>query len=817
MFFFNQHFYITHLKERDERSANQTARSVIKSLNDDEEKSLETRSLPGTPPPLAVKIPQPTLSGPSSDPGRAPSPTSSKIQAPSMDREMNEMNRRLLNTRRVWEATSWTETQSSDAQLVASSSSIGGVATVKDVEKKATPMREISNEPSSPSKVSSEITPTTSSTNVDSSKARDEKPVTTGFSNIPKRPEQQVCKVKPQQQQPVAMAQQASTDNDVIRLPQTKSSADRNLGIGSQSPLSEFMLQRQSALFASSAGDNSVYATESFRSQPTNQFASLSSGQVSHSVSALSQHTLSSLHVGNLYGSPMTWQMMPTSSSMQQQSQGQQGSALQQQQQAKTHITYPTAPNHASLFTSPSLGGAGNTSLIMPYDSTFDQRNNSNMQRQPISIVPIPQQQQQSPHPNQQSSGLINIPPTVSGTGGRPTMRRDHLYRSVPSEQLAMLMNQTNTAGLPLHQQHLIAQHQQQTQQNTDLTKHVNAKPFEPTTQASTPPLIANTPIMQQSMPHMQQQQMVSTVFRPGSAHSNHLGTVGPPRQHHVQALSNHNQQRQQQQQQSLMQAHQQRQNMQATQQQHAPLVANVMPRQAQPMNLAATKQQPADRLSNFQQQQQHYSKANTSLHHHHPNMNALNSRRQPPMSHVQQISNQSIPTHFNIQQQQQRSHQQRVATAAAGMNFPSPIQRPSALQQQQHGNYSPLQQQPLPPQQSIQQQPQPVTDFKKIQRQKMLADTKKYFQQQQEKHVPSSISSTSIDQEKLDEKPLKNGTTSSVIKDLHPETTDNKQNPPIQQQSNKLKTQAPIVGDSASVAGAKNRVTPSGPVPSKV
>lgn len=801
-------------------------------MNDDEEKSLETRSLPGTPPPLAVKIPQPTLSGPSSDPGRAPSPTSSKIQAPSMDREMNEMNRRLLNTRRVWEVSSWSETQGTDSQLVASSSSIGGVATIKDVEKKAAPMREISNEPSSPSKASAEITPTTSSTNVDSSKAGDEKPVTTGFNNISKRPEQQVCKVKPQQQQPVALTQQASADSDVIRLPQAKSSTDRsNLGIGSQSPLSEFMLQRQ--LYASSTGDNSAYATESFRSQPTNQFASLSSGQVSHSTTALSQHALSSLHVGNIYGSPMTWQMMPTSSSMQQQSQGQQqGSTLQQQQQAKTHITYPTAPNHASLFTSSSLGGAaGNTSMIMQYDSTFDQRNNTNIQRQPISIVPIPQQQQQqSPHLNQQqATGPIGMLPN-SATGGRPAMRRDQLYRSVPSEQLAaMLLNQSNTAGLPLHQQHLIAQ--QQAQQNTDLTKHVNAKPFEPTTQGSAPPLIANTPIMQQSMQHMQQQQMVSTtVFRPNSAHSNHLGTVGPPRQHHVQATHN-----QQQRLQSLIQANQQqRQNIQATQQQHAPLVANVMPRQAQPMNLAAAKQQSADRSPNFQQQQQHYSKANTS-HHHHPNMNppsmnALNARRQQHMNHAQQIpmSNQSIPNHFNVQQQQQqRSHQQRVATAA-GMNFPSPIQRPSPIatsvlqQQQQHGNYSTLQQQQqqplshqsLPPQQ---QQP-PVTDFKKIQRQKMLADTKKYFQQQQEKHAPSpSISSTTTDQEKPDEKPLNNGTP-PVIKDLHPETTDNKQIPPIQQQQpNNLKTQGPTVGDSASVAAAQNRATPSGPVPSKV
>ena len=793
-------FITLHPKERDERSANQTARSIIKSLNDDEEKSLETRSLPGTPP-LAVKIPQPTLSGPSSDPGRAPSPTSSKAQAPSMDREMNEMNRRLLNTRRVWETLSWSETQgsSSDTQVVVSSS-IGGVTVAKNVEKKAAPLREISNEPSSPSKASVEITPITSSTNCDSLKARDEKPVATGFNNLAKRPEQQVCKVKPQQQQPVAMTQQSSVDVDVIRLTQTQSSTDRNLGIGSHGPLSKFMLPRQSALYASS-GDNSPYAAESFRSPPISQFASLGSSQVSHSA-ALSQHALSSLQVGNLYGSGMTWQMMP-SSSMQQQSQGQQQGSTIQQQQPKTHITYPTAPNHGSLFTSSASLGAANTSLIMQYDSNFDhQRTNSNMQRQPISIVPLPQHQQ-SQHPNQQGNGLIGMLPNTVAATGRQAMRRDQLYRNVSSDHLAMLLNQTNTAGLPQHQQHHLLAQQQQAQ-NTDLTKHVNAKPFEPTTQNPGGPLIANPPIMQQSM-HMQQQ-MVSTIFRP-AAQSNQLGTVGHSRQHHVQSMPSH-QQQQQQQQQSLVSLSQQRQNMQLTQQHHAPLVAPVIPRQAQPMNMTA-KQQLTDRSPNFQQQQQqHYSKTS---HHHHQSMATLNSRRQQPMSHVQQLpmSSQSMPNHFNIQQQQQqqRSHQQRVVTA--GMNFPSPIQRPSQIpppmlqQQQQHGNYSALQQQQLQPPQ--QPPPPPVTDFKKIQRQKMLADTKNYFKQQEQQHTPSS---TSTDKEKADEKPLSmNGSTTS--KDLHQETTVDSQPIPTQQKNN-LKTQAPTVGDSVA---AIKRATPSVPV----
>ena len=686
---------------------------------------------------------------------------------------MNEMNRRLLNTRRVWESSYRSETQGSPSEAPSSS---------KQTEKKAAPMRENPIKPSSPSKAS-ENEPAT--TNVDSSKAGDEKPTATSFNNIAKRPEQQVCKVKPQQQQPVAMGTQPGKV-DVIRYTQaSESSTDRNLGMGS--PLSTLMMPRQGALYGNS--ESSAYATDTFRSTPNNnQFASLASGQVSHSA-ALSQQALSSLQVGNLYGSGM-WQLMPTSSIQQQQSQAQQSSMPQQQQQqpTKNHITYPATPNHGSLFTSPS-SLAGNTSLIMQYDSNFDQRN-TNMQRQPISIVPMPQQQQ-----SQQANGLIGMVP--SSVAGRPGMRRDQHYRNVPSEQMAML------AGLTAQQQHHLLAQQQQAQ-HTDLTKHVNAKPFEPTTQASAPPLIASPPIMHQPPMHMQQQ-IMSTVFRPSTQSSQ--GTI-LPRQHHVQSLSNHHQQQQHQ---SLMQSQQRHSNIQTNQ--HAPLVASVMPRQALPMNMSG--KQPSDRPGNFQQQQQqHYSKVNTNLHQQrHPNMAAMNVRRQPPMSHVQQLpmSTQSVPqNHLNLQQQQ-RNHQQRnvPAPVSAAMNFPNPIQRPSQMGQTQHINYSTLpQQQQLPPSSVQQQQPPALTDFKKIQRQKMLADTKKYFQQNQEKRHGGALPPSTAggnDKEKPDEKPIHiNGTSSEnnlILEKTASQVQGNITKAPsaanVQQQN--LKTEGPLVGDSES------------------
>lgn len=666
-------------KDEDERNANQTARSVIKSLSDDEERSLETRSLPGSPP-LVVKIPEPIVSGPSSDPGRAPSPN--KTQAPTMDQEMNEMNRRLFNTRRVWETSPWSEAKEATSNTQAIVSSIGVVDTGSSEMTADTSASLLESDPVVSVKAP-ESAPSTDSVN-----KTDEKPSLSGFSNMTKRPEQQICKVKPQQQ-----AQQPNAQpHEAARLNQPKSEGERTINTNTQNPLSKlsYMLpvnNRENALYATSENNYS----ESFRSA-TNQFTTLGS-----SGPTLPHNQLSSLQVGNagnLYGTGMTWQMMS-------------GSTIQTQQTQKS-VPYPSQ-NHGSLFTSPV--SLSSNPMIMSYDSNFDhQRTSSSMQRQPIPILPL-QQQQQTQHPNAINS-IMGVIPTTVHASGRP-LRRDQLYRNsdaLNNPNITLLLNQATS--LP---QHLAIAAQQHAQQNTDLTKHVNAKPFQPTTQ--TPPLMQSPPIMQQSVP-IPQHQIHAAMFRPQS--STQRG-VAPPRQHHSQNLPG----------QSLLQ-NQQRQNIVQMQQQANPLVAPVRPR---PLQQSMNPSKPSvDRSINM-----NYLKGSAPH-----SVNVNNARRQPQMNHVQ-LSNQALPNHFVassiIHQHQQPQHHvhrsvgpiQRPSSNQHIPNFPST----AIAQQVQH----PSQQQPIVTNETI--------DFKKIQRQKMLEDTKKYFQKEQQ-HGPTG--SPSI--EKMEENP---------------------------------------------------------------
>jgi len=644
-----------------------------------------------------------------------------------MDQEMTEMNRRLANTRKVWETVS----------------SMGAKSSSSDTHQTSVSLMEKVNEPVSPTKSLPDTTPTPSlAPGADATKLAEEKPsIAPGFATVSKRPEHQVCKVKPQQQQP--------SHEDVIRLNQSKQVTASTRSISNmnvqQNPLSKYsyiLPVRQNALFAGS--DSNTYP-DSFRSA-NNQYASLANQAHSspHSATTIPQQQrdvlLSSLQVGsvgNIYGSTalqgtnnplLAWQMISTST-MQQQQQAQQ----QPVQQPPKTLAYPS-PNHGSLFTSaPSLTNP----LMMPYDSSYDQRT-SNLQRQPISLVQLSQQQQQQQqqhhtqhHPQNQSNGLVGIIP--SNATARP-LRRDQLYRNMHSD----LQMNTQNINLLLQQQHLAAQ-----QQNTDLTKHVNAKPFEPTTQT---PNIQSPPIMQQSLPMTQQ--IASTMFPQSTSQ---LASAAP-RHQHIPNLT------------TQPQLHAHRHNIQANlqQQQPSPLIAPVRPR---PLTNNTSLKPSVDR-PNMQQ----YAKGNMQ------NV-ALNSRRQAPMGHnIQQhlsMSNQSLPNQYVTQTAgsvQQRNNQRNL-----GINMPGPIQRPSqqvpnqtatphvnypSLQHQQQQQH--LQQQHHHPQQPLQHHQQPVQqqpvaanapdEFKKIQRQKMLEDTKKYFRkQEQEKTVAPSNPLT--EKEQIDDK----------------------------------------------------------------
>lgn len=709
--------FVLSQSQDDEHNANQTARSVIKSLNDEEEKSLETRSLPGTPPPLVVKIPEPTLSGPSSDPGRTPSPTN-KGQAPSMDHEMNEMNRKLFNTRKVWESTP------SDNQVAVVSS----ITVTSSSEENAVPVSIIdTKQPASPTKSLPDTVPISSA--ADLSKSAEEKPsIAPGFSSVPKRSEQQICKVKPQQQQP-------AHNEDAARLNQAKVSIDRTINVPSPLSTSKYasytLPNRHNTLYANT---ESAYG-EPFRS-PNNQFASLGNQVRSspHSASTIAQHqrdAMLSLQLGNLYGTSnplLTWQMIPSSSIPQ-------ATPQASQQQPKT-VAYP-APN-ASLFTSQSP--LTSNQLLMQYDTNFDlQRSSTPLQRQPVNILPLHQQQQQQQtqqHAVSQTNALVGMIPTTAALNpSQRPLRKDQLYRNLNPESaqnMAFLLNHNTVL-----QQHLAAQQAQ----NTDLTKHVNAKPFEPTTQAQAP-LIQSQPVMQPTMPIAQQQQLVNTIYRPSSA-------ANAPRQ--VQNIN-----RQQ------MLPTQQRQNIPSSMR-HQPnqLIASVRPRPVQPMNhpnsISRSQMNVSDRMAGMTIQ---YPKNNMQ-----PSL--PNSRRQGPIGQVANLSSQALPNPYvHTSGMQQRTNPRNLNMPS----LPGPIQRPSQSDQVHHMNYASLQPKQT---QAVQQQQQPIVqqspivndsgDFKKIQRQKMLEDTKKYFQeQQQQQHNTTSISP---EKENLGEEALSNRSTAITEK----------------------------------------------------
>lgn len=92
----------------EEENAKDTARSVIKSLGDENEKNLETRSLPSSTPPLAVEIHPPGPStGPSSDPGIAKGPV---MTGPtSMSQEVSEMSKKVQSLKVLWDTPSLPE------------------------------------------------------------------------------------------------------------------------------------------------------------------------------------------------------------------------------------------------------------------------------------------------------------------------------------------------------------------------------------------------------------------------------------------------------------------------------------------------------------------------------------------------------------------------------------------------------------------------------------------------------------------------------------------------------------------------------------
>ena len=325
----------------------------MKSITGDEERSLETRSLPGSPS-LAVKIPEPTLCGPSSDPGKVPDPNIKF--ASSIAQEMNEMNRKLLDAKKAWDETptAWSDSASKvkTVSVVSSSSAADSVPAHTECLPTVSKFEQLS---------------TVSITEVKSTEEKTSQP----FPN--KRPEQQnICKVKPQQQIP-------SEDN--------RSYISTNLqhgvsNLSSQSNRSRYVLnmdrQVQPNIY------ESVYSDQ-LRTQG-NQLAFSRLGhihamdQVVPPMSQRPEMVLSSLPVGNpnshLFGidpsiqnnqnALLAWQMVSTTNV----------------QPTKT-LHYPAQHHQGSLFTSPV--SISSSQLVMPYGGAFSpQRSTAGIQRQAL-------------------------------------------------------------------------------------------------------------------------------------------------------------------------------------------------------------------------------------------------------------------------------------------------------------------------------------------------------------------------------------------------------------------------------------------------
>lgn len=706
----------------------------ITTLSNDEERSLETRSLPGTPP-LAVKIPEPSPPGPSSDPGRGPSPPNiEKGLAPNVTqeemKEMNEMNRRLLNARRAWDDT---PTTWSDTPTVVSSTATSEVAPpVPPVDTSApTPNIEDVAIPGSPSKTEASA-PTIEAHH---QKTAEEKVSVSGVVFPNKRTEQQVCKVKPQQQLPTEEIKPYQTTTRQTRSqvarPNTQNQQQKYASYGLPIDRSLQPTAGSSTLYTS----DSVYNTEQHRSQQNSQalnFQSLAPGRsISTSVSPHSQQrdmVLSSLQVGNMY-SANTLQVS--------QSQFLAWQVTQSVQPTKT-VPYQTY-TQGSSFTSP-VSIAANSPVIMQYGTSFppQQRSTSDMQRPHVNLLPMQQHQP----PGQQGGRLVGMMPS---RGGGSHVRRNQGYQQLQStsdghmvnpNQMPLMM-EPGTANInhaqqlsrqqqmtqqQLANQHMAAGQQMHGQQrSTDLMKHVHAKPFEPGT-SQTPPLMQSPPVVAPSSLPLQLHQ------HQGQQSPQQQGQLAPSvfnqpthQDHHVQNMHNNFSQ-------TMMQARQH--NVQHGVQhmhQHQPLVASVRPRSIQEQSLTngtgSLTMGNQDRVNNI-------SPFNTPFMTNNMNYKGRNSRMNLQVA----VPQTALTNQFAAQHALQQTGHGTSRSPTVALNLvsgPGPIQRPPQVHQQPN----------IPHDKSFVMNRGGAAhdgEFKQTQRQKMLEDTKKYFQQDQKQDQKS-------------------------------------------------------------------------------
>lgn len=382
-----------------------------------------------------------------------------------------------------------------------------------------------------------------------------------------------------------------------------------------------------------------------------------------------------------------------------------------------------------SSFTSP-VSIAANSPVIMQYGTSFPpQRSTSdpNMQRQQhVNLMPMQQHQ-----PGQQGGRLVGMMPS---RGGSHVRRNQYPLQSasdshiVNPNQMPLMLEPTAAPNMnhpQMSRQQMSAQQQQMTnqqlanqqlhgqQRSTDLMKHVHAKPFEPTSQ--TPPLMQSPPVAaapsslplqmhqhqgQQQSPQQQQQQLGASVF-------NQPASITHP-EHHVQNIHNNFSQQ-------MMQPRQH--NVQHMQ--HQPLVASVRPRSIQEQSLtngtASLPMGNQERVNNI-------SPFNTPFMTNNVNYKGRSSRVNMQVA----VPQPALSNQFAQHALQTGHGQSRSPTVALNLvSGPGPIQRPQVHQQTTlpHDNKSYI----------VDRAAAQDGAFKQTQRQKMLEDTKKYFEQQQQ------------------------------------------------------------------------------------
>ena len=502
------------IHSREEENAKDTARSVIKSLGDDDEKNLETRSLPSSTPPLVVEIHPPGPKGPSSDPGKGP-----VMPVPSsMSQEVSEMSMKVLSAKKLWDMpSSVTEgLPVSSATLTTWSEEEKAIVTTSVVT--TSPTVEVSPQESvkikEPTPVA--VVKAQGASNKHEEDQNVEVSADAGLISKKTAIEQQnnVCKVKPQQkqQQPIADEKQilpsfSSNQLFASQFPIQPSYALPVHSSASKLPQQPYMLSLERA------DGSSIYSREralnDFANHHAQPHAPLSLQQVrpASPISNQQQDVLqTNLMVGNIYGTPAL--------------QGTQQNALlwpvlsRHTIQPSTSLPYMShSQSHEStqdLSSSPA--SFSSAQLYMAYDqsnqSVFStQRLSSQMQQTPALGLVLQQ-------PQLRTGSLLNV--MQAGQNSKDSS-----------------MFSLSSSPNPFHQGDL----QLMGMSQSDMTKHVHAKPFQPSSR--TPP---GSQPSQQPQQHpasflSQQQAKISSqinklVGQPVSLHQQQL-----PEQHHSSML----------------------------------------------------------------------------------------------------------------------------------------------------------------------------------------------------------------------------------------------------------------------------------------